>query len=123
MTNDEIPKGVRQATCRLGFRYLGFVRFSSFVLRHFFLRRIEQVICLLQVIERAVHPAAAPVKIATGFSRQQMIVGAGDKVTNLLGIVQRGLPSLEKLFHFPIIVTGAAQFPKAGSPRRRATNS
>src|SRR5204862_6333898 len=64
---------------------------------------------LLQLIERTMHPATAPIKITTRFSRQQMIVGAGDKVSNLFGVVQRGLLLVEELLRLPVILTGAAK--------------
>src|SRR5258708_3239206 len=53
------------------------------------------------------HPAAAPVEIATGFSRQQVVVRPGDEVANLLAVAQPLLPLIKGLFHLPIILAGA----------------
>src|SRR5438477_13168742 len=49
-----------------------------------------------------------------------MVVSAGDKMTNLLGVIQRALRLVEELFHLPIIITGAPHFIPAFFLQQRA---
>src|SRR5437762_2409522 len=70
-------------------------------------RRVEQMIRLLQVVEGPVHPAAAPVKVATGFGGQQVIVRADDELPNVVRLANGGATLVERLLHLPVVITRA----------------
>lgn len=78
------------------------------------------MIRLLQAVERAMHPAAAPVKIAARLRRQQMIVGLHDERADFVGVRQLvGLRS-ELFLHPPVVIAGVLEFVPALLLQERA---
>src|SRR6185369_13997679 len=65
------------------------------------------MIRLLQVVEGPVHPAAAPVKVATGLGGQEMIVDANEEVANSLRVCRRARLLVESFFHLPVVIARA----------------
>lgn len=68
------------------------------------------MIRLLQAIEGAMHPAAAPIKIAARLRRQQMIVGLHDERTDFVGVRQLVGLRVEFFLHLPVVSAGVFEF-------------
>src|SRR5580765_3421027 len=53
------------------------------------------------------HPAAAPVEVATRFRREQMVESADDQMAHFLRVADLLAALVESLFHLPIVIAGA----------------